>query len=83
MALYGITVLLPQFIEVLLGYPAVTAGMALAGGDFARIVIMPIAGQVASRADPRKAMVIGFAAAAAYVLFRADAAWQPAIRADA
>lgn len=83
MALYGITVLLPQFIEVLLGYPAVTAGMALAGGDFARIVIMPIAGQVASRVDPRKAMVIGFAAAAAYVLFRADAAWQPAIRADA
>ncbi len=64
MVLYGTTVLLPQFMELLLGYPAVTAGMALAGGGFVMMIVMPIVGQIVSRADPRKAMAFGFAAAA-------------------
>jgi DHA2 family multidrug resistance protein len=58
--LYGTTVLLPQFMELELGYPAVTAGMALAGGGFVMMVVMPIVGQVVSHADPRKAMAVGF-----------------------
>ncbi|HTZ72917.1 MAG TPA: DHA2 family efflux MFS transporter permease subunit [Candidatus Aquilonibacter sp.] len=62
MVLYGTTVLLPQFMELLLGYPAVTAGMALAGGGFVMMIVMPIVGQVVSHADPRKAMACGFAA---------------------
>ena len=64
MVLYGTTVLLPQFMELLLGYPAVTAGMALAGGGFAMMVMMPIVGQLVSRNDPRKLMACGFGAAA-------------------
>jgi DHA2 family multidrug resistance protein len=58
--LYGTTVLLPQFMELELGYPAVTAGMALAGGGFAMMVLMPVVGQVVTRGDPRKAMAFGF-----------------------
>ena len=64
MVLYGTTVLLPQFMEVLLGYPAVTAGMALAGGGFAMMMLMPVVGALVSRFDPRKAMAFGFAATA-------------------
>jgi DHA2 family multidrug resistance protein len=62
MVLYGTTVLLPQFMELLLGYPAVTAGMALAGGGFAMMILMPVVGALVSRVDPRKAMACGFAA---------------------
>jgi DHA2 family multidrug resistance protein len=64
MVLYGTTVLLPQFMEVELGYPAVTAGMALAGGGFAMMILMPVVGQLVSRFDPRKAMAFGFAVTA-------------------
>jgi MFS transporter, DHA2 family, multidrug resistance protein len=60
MVLFGTTVLLPQFMETLLGYPAVTAGMALAGGGFTMMVLMPVVGQVVTHFDPRKAMFFGF-----------------------
>jgi DHA2 family multidrug resistance protein len=62
MVLFGTTVLLPQFMETLLGYPAVTAGEALAGGGFTMMLLMPVVGQVVSHVDPRKAMVYGFVA---------------------
>jgi len=64
MVLYGTTVLLPQFMELELGYPAVTAGMALAGGGFAMMVLMPLSGVAVSKVDPRKAMAFGFLATA-------------------
>ncbi|HEY6467531.1 MAG TPA: DHA2 family efflux MFS transporter permease subunit [Candidatus Acidoferrales bacterium] len=69
MVLYGTTVLLPQFMELLLGYPAVTAGMALAGGGFAMMVMMPVVGQLVSRGDPRKLMAVGFASSALGLLY--------------
>lgn len=58
--LFGTTVMLPQFLENLLGYPAVTAGEALAGGGFIMMLMMPIAGGLAARVDPRVLMAIGF-----------------------
>jgi DHA2 family multidrug resistance protein len=58
--LFGTTVMLPQFLENLLGYPAVTAGEALAGGGFIMMLMMPIAGALAARVDPRVLMAIGF-----------------------
>ena len=39
--LYGTTVLIPQFLQNLLGYPAVLAGEALAGGGFIMMFTMP------------------------------------------
>ncbi|HWB83699.1 MAG TPA: DHA2 family efflux MFS transporter permease subunit [Bryobacteraceae bacterium] len=62
--LFGTTVLIPQFLQVLLGYPAVLAGEALAGGGFAMLLMMPIAGSLVSRMDPRAMMALGFAATA-------------------
>ena len=58
--LFGTTVMLPQFMQDLLGYPAVTAGEALAGGGFIMMLTMPIAGQLSSRIDPRWLMGMGF-----------------------
>jgi MFS transporter, DHA2 family, multidrug resistance protein len=62
--LYGTTVLIPQFLQLLLGYPAVAAGEALAGGGFIMMLMMPISGTLVSRVDPRKLMSFGFAATA-------------------
>jgi MFS transporter, DHA2 family, multidrug resistance protein len=56
---------IPQFLQLLLGYPAVKAGEAMAGGGIAMLLMMPIAGQLVSRMDPRAMMAIGFFATAA------------------
>ena len=58
--LYGTTVLIPQFLQSLLGYSAVSAGEAISGGGLAMMVMMPIAGILISRVDPRYMMVCGF-----------------------
>jgi DHA2 family multidrug resistance protein len=58
--LYSTTVMIPQFLQVQLGYSAVKAGEALAGGGFMMICMLPIAGTLASRVDPRKLMAFGF-----------------------
>ena len=60
--LFGTTVLIPQFLQTLLGYPAVNAGLALAGGGAVMIVMMPLSGFLVSRVDPRFLMSCGFAA---------------------
>ncbi len=60
MVLYGTTVMIPQFLQVMLGYAAVTSGEALAGGGFIMICVLPIVGMLVSRIDPRKLMAFGF-----------------------
>jgi MFS transporter, DHA2 family, multidrug resistance protein len=67
--LFGTTVMLPQFLQNLLGYPAVTAGEALAGGGFIMMVMMPLAGALAGRIDPRLLMAIGFSSTGAALFF--------------
>jgi MFS transporter, DHA2 family, multidrug resistance protein len=60
--LFGTTVVIPQFLQLLLGYPATKAGEALAGGGLMMLVMMPIAGQLVSRIDQRLMMAFGFIA---------------------
>ncbi len=67
--LFGTTVLIPQFLQTLLGYSAVQAGEALAGGGFAMLLMMPIAGILVSRVDPRGMMCVGFASTAAALVY--------------
>jgi len=64
MVLYGTTVLIPQYLQLLMGYSAVLAGEALAGGGFIMMLTMPIAGTLVSRVDPRRVMCAGFAGTA-------------------
>jgi DHA2 family multidrug resistance protein len=61
MVLNGSTVLLPQFLQNDLGYTAQQAGMALSPGALVLIVMMPIAGVLASKFDPRVIIATGFA----------------------
>ena len=58
--LYGTTFMIPQFLQVQLGYPALVAGEALAGGGFIMIMVLPFVGSMVSRLDPRKMMAFGF-----------------------
>jgi len=60
--LFGTTVLLPEFTQNLLGYPAVLAGEALAGGGLMMMVMMPLSGMLTGKMDPRILMSFGFAA---------------------
>jgi len=60
MVLYGTTVLIPQYLQLLMGYSAVLAGEALAGGGFIMMLTMPIAGTLVSRFDARRVMCAGF-----------------------
>jgi MFS transporter, DHA2 family, multidrug resistance protein len=61
MVLNGSTILLPLFLQNDLGYTAQLAGMALSPGGIALAIMMPIAGILASKFDPRVIIAIGFA----------------------
>ena len=67
--LYGTTFVIPQFLQTMLGYPAVKAGEALAGGGLAMMIMMPIAGALVSRVDPRAMMAFGFVSTSAALYF--------------
>jgi DHA2 family multidrug resistance protein len=64
MVLFGTTVLIPQFLQVLLGYTAEQAGKALSAGAVVLIFMMPIVGRLVTKVDPRKLVAIGFGATA-------------------
>ena len=59
-ALFGTTVLIPQFTQTLLGYTAELAGMALSPGGFTVMVMMPVVGFLVGRVDPRYLIAYGF-----------------------
>lgn len=61
MVINGTTILLPQFLQTDLGYTAQQAGMALSPGAITLLFMMPIAGILASKFDPRVIIACGFA----------------------
>jgi DHA2 family multidrug resistance protein len=60
MVLNGSTILIPQFLQLQLGYTAEQAGWALSPGGIALALLMPIAGILGSKFDPRKVISVGF-----------------------
>jgi MFS transporter, DHA2 family, multidrug resistance protein len=58
-ALLGSTVLLPLYMQTLLGYTAEQSGLALSPGGFAIMLLMPVVGFMLSRFDARKLMMFG------------------------
>lgn len=60
-ALMASTVLLPLFMQTLLGYTAEQAGFALMPGGFAIIICMPLVGFLLSRYDARRLLLFGLA----------------------
>ncbi len=57
--LYGSLMLLPIFLQTLLGYPALQSGLALSPRGIGSLCTMPIVGQLTNRYDPRKLIFIG------------------------
>jgi len=58
-ALFGTTFILPQFTQDLLGYPAFEAGLVLAPRAFTLVLLMPVAGWLYRRVDPRILVFLG------------------------
>lgn len=62
--LYGSTVLLPIFLQTLLGYSALDAGWAMLPRGLGAFVAMPMVGLLMSKVEPRKLLATGFLVAA-------------------
>lgn len=58
--LFGTTVLIPQYVQLLLGYTAELAGLVISPGGMMVMLMMPIVGFLVSRVDPRWMIVYGF-----------------------
>jgi DHA2 family multidrug resistance protein len=59
-SLYATTVMIPQFLQELMGYTAAEAGLALSLGGLVLIVLFPIVGFLGQKFDPRLMITIGF-----------------------
>ena len=59
-ALFSSLVLMPLFLQTLLGYTAESAGLVLSGGGLLLLVLMPIAGTLASRVQSRYLIAFGW-----------------------
>jgi DHA2 family multidrug resistance protein len=62
--LYGSLLLLSIFLQTLLGYPALDAGLAMAPRGLGSFLMMPVVGTMLSRFDPRKLLAAALAGAA-------------------
>ncbi|HEX3876023.1 MAG TPA: DHA2 family efflux MFS transporter permease subunit [Bryobacteraceae bacterium] len=57
--LYGSLLLVPIFLQTLLGYPALEAGIAMAPRGLGSFLMMPLVGAIMGRFDPRKVLAVG------------------------
>ncbi|MFB3814157.1 MAG: DHA2 family efflux MFS transporter permease subunit [Terriglobales bacterium] len=57
--LYASLVLLPIYLQTLLGYPAYDAGLALSPRGLGSLVTSPLTGYLTSKYDPRKLVAFG------------------------
>jgi MFS transporter, DHA2 family, multidrug resistance protein len=69
--LYSSTVLIPQMLQQLLGYPAELAGLALSPGGATIMFCMPIVGFLVSRVDTRYLITFGCTISASALLVMA------------
>lgn len=57
--LYASLVLLPIYLQTLLGYPAYNAGLALSPRGIGSLLMMPLIGYLTSKIDPRRILAVG------------------------
>jgi DHA2 family multidrug resistance protein len=69
MILYGSTVLLPEFMQTMLGYTATRAGEAMSPGGFATMISMPIVGMLLKRVQPRWLIIYGLCVVAGSLVY--------------
>jgi len=59
--LYGSVVMLPLFLQTLMGYSATMAGLVMAPGGIASVIVMPIVGAYIRRRSGRRIILAGLA----------------------
>jgi MFS transporter, DHA2 family, multidrug resistance protein len=59
--LFGSNQIMPQLLQTTFPYTAMLSGLAMMPGGLAMLVVMPVAGQVSSRFQPKYLMVLGLA----------------------
>lgn len=57
--LFGSIVLLPVFLQMLMGYTSFHAGLVLGPGGIATLFSMPIAGKLVHKTNPKRILVVG------------------------
>ncbi len=57
--LLGTTVMLPLFVQILLGYTATEAGFVMSPGGFASLLMLPVVGALSGRIEARWLIAIG------------------------
>jgi len=62
--LFGSIVLLPIYLQTLMGYTSFLAGLALGPGGIATMIAMPIAGNLVNRVNPKVPLAFGITMAA-------------------
>ncbi len=61
--LFGSLVMLPLFLQTVLGYPSMQAGIAMAPRGIGSFIAMPLIGYLMGKLDPRKMIAAGLAIA--------------------
>jgi DHA2 family multidrug resistance protein len=64
-ALYSSIMLIPLFLQTLMGYSATDAGMVMAPGGVATLITMPLVGAALAKRDGRKIVFVGLLLGAA------------------
>jgi DHA2 family multidrug resistance protein len=62
--LFGSIVLLPIYLQSLMGYTSTLAGMVLGPGGIATLIAMPIAGRLVTKVNPKALLAFGIIVAA-------------------
>jgi DHA2 family multidrug resistance protein len=67
--LFGTTVLIPQFVQSLLGYTAEQAGLVISPGGLGIILLMPLVGFLVAKVDARILIAYGFFSCSAALFY--------------
>jgi DHA2 family multidrug resistance protein len=59
-SLYATTLLIPQYVQTLMGYTAELAGLVLSPAGLMMMCMMPVVGILSGKVDPRKLIAYGF-----------------------
>jgi len=70
--LFGSIVLLPIFLQTLMGYTSFYAGLVLGPGGIATLLAMPVAGKLVSKTNPKRILAVGmsFCAISTFMMSR-------------
>src|SRR6266568_4806974 len=67
--LFSSLVMMPQFLQTLMGYTAESAGLVLSGGGLLLLFLMPLAGTLASKVQARYIIAFGWLALSAAMYY--------------